>query len=72
MEMIFRLRGWAVKSPGRSAALQDPLTEDTPSGLSDPYLQLSVEQWGMMDFKCMDEIVEAGYLSSLEQLKELP
>lgn len=72
MEMIFRLRGWAVKSPGRSAALQDPPPEDTPSGLADLYLQLPVEQWGMMDFKCMDEIVEAGYLSSLEQLKELP
>jgi predicted acylesterase/phospholipase RssA len=42
------------------------------SGLADLYLQLPVEKWGMMDFKCMDEIVEAGYRSSLEQLKKLP
>jgi predicted acylesterase/phospholipase RssA len=39
------------------------------SGLADIYLQLPVEKWSMMDFKCMDEIVEAGYQSSLEQLK---
>ena len=39
------------------------------SALADIYLQLPVGKWSMMDFKCMDEIVEAGYQSSLEQLK---
>jgi NTE family protein/lysophospholipid hydrolase len=39
------------------------------SGLADIYLQLPVGKWSMMDFKCMDEIVEAGYQSALEQLK---
>jgi predicted acylesterase/phospholipase RssA/CRP-like cAMP-binding protein len=39
------------------------------SELADIYLQLPVGKWSMMDFKCMDEIVEAGYQSSLEQLK---
>ena len=41
------------------------------SGLADIYLQLPMGKWSMMDFKCMDEIVEAGYQSAFEQLKNL-
>ena len=53
-----------VPSINSRSALQE-------SGLADIYLQLPVEKWSMMDFKCMDEIVEAGYQSSLEQLKNI-
>lgn len=70
----------AVKPPNianvlhRSAFVPSVSTRNAlqASGLADIYLQLPVEKWSMMDFKRMDEIVEAGYQSSLDQLKNIP
>jgi len=40
------------------------------AGLADLYLELPVEEWGILDFDRIDELVEAGYQSSLTMLRE--
>jgi predicted acylesterase/phospholipase RssA len=40
------------------------------SGLADLYLELPVAKWSMMDFKHIDDIVEAGYQVSINKLRD--
>jgi predicted acylesterase/phospholipase RssA len=39
-------------------------------GQADYYLRVPVEQYGMLDFEAIDEIVEAGYRYAVEEIQQ--
>jgi predicted acylesterase/phospholipase RssA len=53
----------------RVAMINDARHMQTSRNLADYYLQLSVGSYGLLEFKALDQIVEAGYRSAQELIE---